>query len=122
MLLVQIFIKKVLWFTILCFITLFSFSVLADQKSSFAKTLMDGVYIIDNAYWRSNDLLVFIEVSNTWSGADTYSTAELICKTLQNQGFSTITNYTIKSRQSKIEWMIQLRRADCPCFFVGEDE
>ena len=106
MLLVQIFIKKVLWFTILCFITLFSFSVLADQKSSFAETLMNGVYIIDNAYWRSNDLLVFIEISNTWSGADTHATAELICKTLKDQGFNPISNYTVsmieKTGQSEL--------------------
>ena len=106
MLLVQIFIKKVVWFVIFCFITLSSFPVLADQKSSFAETLMNNVHIIDNAYWRNNNLLVFIEVSNTWSGADTYSTAELICKTLQNQGFSTITNYTIsmieKTGQSQL--------------------
>ena len=78
----------------------------ADQKSSFAKTLMDGVYIIDNAYWRSNDLLVFIEVSNTWSGADTYATAEQICKTLKDQGFNPISNYSVsmieKTGQSEL--------------------
>ena len=40
---------------------LLSGNALADQKSSFAETLMNGVYIIDNAYWRNNNLLVFIK-------------------------------------------------------------
>ena len=91
---------------IVVFSLLLSGNALADQKSSFAKTLMDGVYIIDNAYWRSNDLLVFIEVSNTWSGADTYATAELICKTLKDQGFNPISTYSVsmieKTGQSQL--------------------
>ena len=81
-------------------------NALADQKSLFAEALMKSVYIIDNAYWRSNDLLVFIEISNTWSGADTHATAELICKTLKDQGFNPISNYTVsmieKTGQSQL--------------------
>jgi hypothetical protein len=97
-------VKKLLGIVVLSL--LLSGNALADQKSSFAKTLMDGVYIIDNAYWRSNDLLVFIEVSNTWSGADTYATAELVCNTLKDQGFNPISNYSVsmieKTGQSQL--------------------
>lgn len=70
-------------------------SAIADQKTSFATTLINGVYIIDNAYWRDNNLLVFIEVSDTWSGADTYSTAEQICGILNDQGFRPVTDYSV---------------------------
>ena len=47
MLLVKIYIRKISWFITFCFMTLFSFSTLADQKNSFAETLMNGVYIIE---------------------------------------------------------------------------
>ena len=72
----------------------------------FARSLINGIHIIDNAYWRNNNLLVFIEVSDTWSGADTYRTAELICETLSNQGLTPVSNYTVsmieKTGQSQL--------------------
>jgi hypothetical protein len=87
--------KKKLFIFLTLILLNFNFFAIADQKSSFAITLMNGVYIIDNAYWRDNNLLVFIEVSDTWSGADTYSTAEQICGILNDQGFRPVTDYSV---------------------------
>ena len=90
---------------------------LSDQKQNYNQGILpdsNGNYRIQvskseltgNDPSVSNDLLVFIEVSNTWSGADTYATAELICKTLKDQGFSPISNYTVsmieKTGQSQL--------------------
>ena len=106
MLLIKILKKSIYLTTIFLFVTLSSTSVYADAKTSFAMNLRNGVYIIDNAYWRNNDLLVFIEVSNTWSGADTYSTAELICKKLDDQGLRKGSGYSVvmveKTAQSQL--------------------
>ena len=89
--------KKILLMFITLILLKTTVSTFADQKSSFATTLMNSVYIIDNAYWRDNNLLVFIEVSDTWSGADTYGTAEQICGILndQGQGFKLVSDYSV---------------------------
>ena len=47
-------------------------NVYADKKSSFADTLRNGIYAIDDAWWNNNNLSASIEVNGTWSGADTY--------------------------------------------------
>ena len=103
--------KKKLFIFLTLILLNINFFAIADQKTSFATTLMNGVYIIDNAYWRDNNLLVFIEVSDTWSGADTYSTAELICSTLNEQGFKPVSDYSV----SMIEKMGQsvLLKMEC---------
>ena len=67
----------------------------ADKKSSFADTLRNGVYAIDDAWWSNNNLSASIEVNGTWSGADTYRLAELICGSLKDQGFAPISNYSV---------------------------
>jgi hypothetical protein len=87
--------KKILLIFITLILLKTTVSTFADQKSSFATTLMNSVYIIDNAYWRDNNLLVFIEISDTWSGADTYSTAEQICGILNDQGFKPVSDYSV---------------------------
>ena len=87
--------KKILLIFITLILLKTTVSTFADQKSSFATTLMNSVYIIDNAYWRDNNLLVFIEVSDTWSGADTYGTAEQICGILNDQGFKPVSDYSV---------------------------
>ena len=95
--------KKII---LIIFTFILTSNAFADQKTMFARSLMNGINIIDNAYWRNNNLLVFIEVSDTWSGADTYRTAELICETLFNQGFTPVSNYTVsmieKTGQSEL--------------------
>ena len=67
----------------------------ADKKSSFADTLRNGVYAIDDAWWSNNNLSASIEVNGTWSGADTYRLAELICGSLKDQGFTPISSYSV---------------------------
>ena len=95
--------KKII---LIIFAIILTSNAIADPKRMFAKNLMNGVYIIDNAYWRNNNLLVFIEINDTWSGADTYRTAELICETLYNQGFTPVSNYSVsmieKTGQSEL--------------------
>ena len=49
-------------------------NVYADKKSSFADTLRNGVYAIDDAWWSNNNLSASIEVNGTWSGADNEKT------------------------------------------------
>ena len=67
----------------------------SDQKTSFADTLRNGIYAIDDAWWNNNNLSVSIEVNGTWSGADTYRLAELICGSLDAQGFTPLSKYTV---------------------------
>jgi hypothetical protein len=74
---------------------LMSGNVYADKKSSFANTLRNGIYAIDDAWWNNNNLSASIEVNGTWSGADTYRLAELICGSLKDQGFAPISNYSV---------------------------
>jgi len=72
-----------------------TFPTFADQKSSFVDTLRNGIYAIDNAWWNNNSLSVSIETNDTWSGADTYRLAELICGSLDDQGFTPLSNYSV---------------------------
>ena len=74
---------------------LLSGNAFADKKSSFAETLRNGIYAIDDAWWNNNNLSASIEVNGTWSGADTYRLAELICGSLKDQGFLPISNYSV---------------------------
>ena len=74
---------------------LMSGNVYADKKSSFADTLRNGIYAIDDAWWNNNNLSASIEVNGTWSGADTYRLAELICGSLKDQGFAPISSYSV---------------------------
>ena len=74
---------------------LLSANAYPDQKSSFADTLRNGVYAIDDAWWSNNNLSASIEVNGTWSGADTYRLAELICGSLKDQGFAPISSYSV---------------------------
>ena len=98
--------KKFLGYIVFLLMTIFILPAFADQKSSFANILKNATYIIDNAYWRNNDLLVFVETNDLWSGADTYSLAETICNSLKDQGFAPISNYSVtileKIAQSKL--------------------
>lgn len=74
---------------------LMSGNAYADAKSSFADTLRNGIYAIDDAWWNNNNLSASIEVNGTWSGADTYRLAELICGSLKDQGFVPISSYSV---------------------------
>ena len=74
---------------------LMSGNVYADKKSSFANTLRNGIYAIDDAWWNNNNLSASIEIKGTWSGADTYNLAERICSSLSKQGFKPISLYTV---------------------------
>ena len=85
--------KKI--FLVLLFGFLFGGNAYADAKSSFADTLRNGIYAIDDAWWNNNNLSVSIEVNGTWSGADTYRLAELICGSLKDQGFAPISSYSV---------------------------
>ena len=67
----------------------------ADKKSSFADTLRSGIYAIDDAWWINDNLSTSIEIGGSWSGADTYRLAELICGSLKDQGFIPISNYSV---------------------------
>ena len=85
--------KKLLMIIILSL--LMSGNAYADAKSSFADTLRNGIYAIDDAWWNNNNLSASIEVKGTWSGADTYRLAELICGSLKDQGFVPISSYSV---------------------------
>ena len=85
--------KKLLMIIILSL--LMSGNAYADAKSSFADTLRNGIYAIDDAWWNNNNLSASIEVNGTWSGADTYRLAELICGSLKDQGFVPISSYSV---------------------------
>jgi len=74
---------------------LLSANAYSDQKSSFADTLRNGIYAIDDAWWNNNNLSVSIAVNGTWSGADTYRLAELICSSLDAQGFKPLSKYKV---------------------------
>ena len=50
---------------------------------------------INDAWWNNNNLSASIEVNGTWSGADTYRLAELVCGSLKDQGFLPISNYSV---------------------------
>jgi hypothetical protein len=86
-------VKKLLIILILSL--LISTNVYADKKSSFADTLRNRIYAIDDAWWSNNNLSASIEVNGTWSGADTYRLAELICGSLKDQGFAPISSYSV---------------------------
>ena len=85
--------KKLLIILILSL--LISTNVYADKKSSFSDTLRNRIYAIDDAWWSNNNLSASIEVNGTWSGADTYRLAELICGSLKDQGFVPISSYSV---------------------------
>ena len=70
-------------------------NAIADKKNSFADTLRNKINAIDDAWWNNNNLSVSIEVNGTWSGADTYHLAELICGSLKDQGFLPISSYSV---------------------------
>ena len=82
-------------FILIILVTMLSFPAFADLKSSFANTLKNGIYAIDDAWWNNNNLSASIEVNGTWSGADTYRLAELICGSLKDQGFAPISSYSV---------------------------
>ena len=88
---------KKLFVIIVLFVISFN-TVFADQKNIFADTLRTGNRIIDNAWWKNNNLSVSIDIldNQTWSGADTYKLAELICGSLSKQGFKPISLYTVE--------------------------
>lgn len=85
--------KKI--FLLLILGLLFSGNANADEKSFFAETLRDGIYAIDDAWWINDNLSASIEIGGSWSGADTYRLAELICDSLMDQGFAPISNYSV---------------------------
>ena len=85
--------KKI--FLVLFFGFFFSGNAYADEKSSFADTLRDKVYAIDDAWWINDNLSASIEIGGSWSGADTYRLAEVICDTLKEQGFTPISSYSV---------------------------
>ena len=70
-------------------------NAIADKKNSFADTLRNKINTIDDAWWNNNNLSVSIEVNGTWSGADTYHLAELICGSLKSKSpcLVTISDY-----------------------------
>ena len=83
-------------YLLIIFLSFFlSVNVYADDKSSFADTLRNGIYAIDDAWWINNNLSASIEIGGSWSGADTYKLAELICGSLKDQGFTPISNYSV---------------------------
>ena len=77
--------------------TMFTFSAQAEtaKQRQFADTLRNGIYTIDDAWWSNNNLSASVEVDDIWSGADTYRMAELICDSLNAQGFTPISNYSV---------------------------
>ena len=85
--------KKI--FFVLLLSILFSANAYADGKSSFADTLRNKIYAIDDAWWINDNLSASIEIGGTWSGADTYRLAELICESLKDQRFTPISNYSV---------------------------
>ena len=85
--------KKI--FFVLLLSILFSANAYADGKSSFADTLRNKIYAIDDAWWINDNLSASIEIGGSWSGADTYRLAEVICDTLKDQGFTPISNYSV---------------------------
>lgn len=82
-------------FLVLLLSILFGLNANADEKSSFADTLRNGIYAIDDAWWINDNLSASIEIGGSWSGADTYKLAELICGSLKDQGFTPISNYSV---------------------------
>ena len=70
-------------------------NAIADKKNSFADTLRNKINAIDDAWWNNNNLSASIEVNGTWSGADTYQLAELICGSLKDKGFLPISSYSV---------------------------
>ena len=85
--------KKLLGIVVLYF--LLGGNAIADKKNSFADTLRNKINAIDDAWWNNNNLSASIEVNGTWSGADTYQLAELICGSLKDQGFLPISGYSV---------------------------
>ena len=85
--------KKLLGIVVLYF--LLGGNAIADKKNSFANTLKNGISAIDDAWWKNNNLSASIEINGTWSGADTYQLAELICGSLKDQGFLPISSYSV---------------------------
>ena len=82
-------------FLVLLLSILFGLNANADEKSSFADTLRNGIYAIDDAWWINDNLSASIEIGGSWSGADTYKLAELICGSLKDQGFTPTSNYSV---------------------------